>query len=104
MRFSMLMGAAVIDLSRSWTERTEALRADAAGRRIVPILARFPVLSVGIVAEQLGVTSPAARGGLEALADIGILEDRGTIAAGRGRPRRWWSAPELLELVRSWAI
>lgn len=87
-----------------WGHRVAGLRADSAARQIVPSLARYPVLSAEIAAEQLGVTLPAARSGLRALVELGVLEDLGTVAAGPGRPRRWWSAPELLDLVGTWAI
>lgn len=86
-------------LTADWEQRTSGLRADAAGRRILAVLARFPVLSAEIVAEQIRVSLPAARNGLGALVELGILEDLGTLASGPGRPRRWWSAPELLDLV-----
>lgn len=91
-------------LVRDWEKRVSGLRADSAGRRIVPLLARFPVLSADLVSEHLRVTLPAARSGLRALVEQGVMEDRGTVASGRGRPRRWWAAPELLDLVQAWAI
>ncbi|CAN5605744.1 Fic family protein [soil metagenome] len=84
----------------NWHGRTEGFRSDAASRRLLPILARFPLLSAEIAAEQLGVTLPAARNGLDALVETGIVIDHGTVASGPGRPRRWWSAPELLDLLR----
>ena len=40
---------------------------------------------------------------LDALVDAGILQDNGTASDGPGRPRRWWSAPELLDLVSAWS-
>lgn len=88
----------------SWQERTETLRADAAGRRLVAILGEHPVLSVDKVTEALDVSGPAARNGLGALTELGILEDLGTIPSGPGRPRRWWAARELLDLAASWAL
>lgn len=91
-------------LVRSWQERTETLRVDAAGRRLVNILGDHPVLSVETVTEALGVSGPAARNGLGALAELGILEDLGTIPSGPGRPRRWWAARELLDLAARWAL
>lgn len=91
-------------LVRSWEERTETLRADAAGRRLVNILGEHPVLSVDMAAEALDVSGPAARNGLGALADLEILEDLGTIPSGPGRPRRWWAARELLDVAASWAL
>lgn len=80
------------------------MRADAAGRRLVNILGERPVLSVETATEALDVSGPAARNGLGALAELGILEDLGTIPSGPGRPRRWWAARELLDLAVGWAL
>lgn len=80
------------------------MRVDAAGRRLVNVLCDHPVLSVQTVIEALGVSGPAARNGLGALAELGILEDLGTIPSGPGRPRRWWAARELLDFAASWAL
>lgn len=91
-------------LVADWEHRTAGLRNDASARRILPVLARFPVLSAEIAAEQLGVSLPAARNALRALVELDILDDLGAVASGPGRPRRWWSAPELLELVARWTI
>lgn len=90
------------DLLAAWEDRTAGLRSDSAGRRLVPILARFPVISAEMAASELAVSLPAARNGLKSLADIGILGDLGEIPSGRGRPRRWWAASELLDLVSAW--
>lgn len=85
-----------------WEYVTASLRADAAARRMLPLLARHPVVCAERVATELGVSTAAARNGLVTLVEAGILEDLGTVAEGPGRPRRWWSAPELLELVTRW--
>ncbi len=103
-RASIEWAARLDALVEDWERRTSGLRADAAARRVLQILARFPVLSAEIAAEQLDVSLPAARNGLSALAGLGVLDDLGTVTPGPGRPRRWWSAPELLDLVTTWTI
>ena len=92
------------ELAKSWERRTSDLRSDAAGRRIVAMLADHPVLSVETVAAALGVSAPAARNGLQSLQALEILEDLGPIPAGPGRPRRWWAARQLLDLAQSWTL
>lgn len=97
--------AALLDaLVYTWQERTETLRVDAAGRRLVNVLGEHPVLSVETVTGALDVSRPAARNGLGALTELGILEDLGPIPSGPGRPRRWWAARELLDLTATWAL
>ena len=91
-------------LVEAWEQRVNGLRAGSAARRLLPVLARFPVVSAEVASEQLSVSLPAARNGLESLADRGVLRDLGTAALGGRRPRRWWSAPELLELVQRWTV
>lgn len=90
-------------LSR-WRSLTASLRADAAGHGVIDMLGEHPVLNVDVVAGALGVSRPAARNGLQTLCDLGILDDLGPIAVGPGRPRRWWSATELLDLAARWAL
>ena len=87
-----------------WERRVDGLRAGSAARRLLPVLARFPVLSAEVAAEQLGVSLPAARNGLDSLVDRGVVRDLGSARAGGRRPRRWWSAPELLDLVQRWTV
>lgn len=91
-------------LAQDWERRVRGIRAGSAARRLLPVLARFPVLSAEVASEQLGVSLPAARNGLDSLVDHGVVRDLGTAGFGGRRPRRWWSAPELLELVQRWAV
>lgn len=86
-----------------WEHRTEGLRSDATARRILPLLAGSPVVHAGTVADHLDVSAQAARTGLDALVKAGVLRDMGTVSDGPGRPRRWWAAPELLDLVAAWS-
>jgi Fic family protein len=91
---------AVADLVASWPARLTGIRSDAAAHRLVEHVATHPALDVATAAGLLGVSAPAARGALEALAERGVL--RPAIVPGdgaSGRPRRWWVAGELLDLL-----
>jgi Fic family protein len=89
----------VLRLEATWAEATSGLRADSAARRLLPLLPGHPVLSAETVRELLGVSGPAARAALDALADAGVVHEIERIARGAGRPRRWWVADDLLALV-----
>lgn len=89
----------VTDLQDRWRARLAGLRADAAAPRVLEVLPQHPVLTATTVAAALGVSERAARSALEALASHGIVEPYEPAHRGRGRPRRWWVARELLDLV-----
>jgi Fic family protein len=100
---------ATIDLVRGvdellgrWTDRLVGVRVDSAARRVLPLLPEFPVLSSDIVAGALDISERSGRTALSVLAEHGIV-----IPFGRrshpGRPRRWWVATELVDLVTSWS-
>ena len=75
---------------------------DSAARRVLPLLPEFPVVSSDIVAGALDISERSGRTALGVLAEHGIV-----IPLGRrshpGRPRRWWVAHELVDLVTSWS-
>jgi len=92
--------SAVADLVASWPARLGGIRSDAAAHRLVAQIATHPALDVATAAGLLEVSAPAARTALDALAERGVL--RPAIlpgAGGPGRPRRWWVAGELLDLL-----
>lgn len=89
------------ELNERWTDKTSRLRSDSAARRVIPLLPGRPLLNAESVADELGITMAAARNGLIALSEMNIVEDLGSIAAGPGRPRRWWAATDLLDIVGS---
>jgi Fic family protein len=92
--------AAVSGLVASWPARLHGIRSDAAAHRLVELVATHPALDVATAARVLGVSAPAARTALEALADRGVLREAAIPGGGRtGRPRRWWVAGELLDLL-----
>lgn len=92
--------AAVGELVASWPVRLERLRSDAAARRLVDQVLTHPALDVDTAARLLDVSRPTARSALEALAEHGVLRPADLPATGEpGRPRRWWVAGELLDLL-----
>jgi len=91
--------AAVTQLAASWPGRLEGVRS-AAAHRLVGHVLTHPSLDVATAAELLGVSSPAARTALETLAERGVLRPAEVPGGGGpGRPRRWWVAGELLDLL-----
>ncbi len=90
-------------LLADWRGRVGNLRSDAAARAVLELLPAHPVLSAGLVVERVGVSDTAARVALEALVARGVLEPYAAAASGPGRPRRWWVAGELVDLVGGWA-
>jgi Fic family protein len=92
--------AAVSELVASWPARLENLRSDAAARRLVDQVLTHPALDVDTAVSLLDVSRPTARTALEALAERGVLRPADLPATGEpGRPRTWWVAGELLELL-----
>lgn len=92
--------AAVAELVAGWPGRLEGIRSDAAAHRLVEHVVTHPALDAQTTAELLGVTLPAARTALDALADRGVLRVTDLPGGGApGRPRRWWVAGELLDLL-----
>ncbi|MGH3442803.1 MAG: Fic family protein [Nitriliruptorales bacterium] len=90
---------ALDELHERWAKATAHLRADSAARRLLPLLPARPVVSAPHVAELLPVSRPAALAALESLAAAGVLVEVEPATVGTGRPRRWWVAEELLDLL-----
>jgi len=92
--------ATVRALVDSWPARLDGVRADAAARRLIDHVVTHPALDVATVAELLDVSAPTATTALETLADRGVLRPTEVPRTGApGRPRRWWVAGELLDLL-----
>jgi Fic family protein len=94
-------------LLEAWRVRLEGVRADAAARRVLEVLAERPVLSAAVVAERMGVSVRAGQAALAVLAEHGIVQryrpdDSG--AGGPGRPTQYWVASELIALVAGWTV
>lgn len=101
--------AAAQELRRAWDDRlrspregTRRLRSNAAAWRALDLVPRHLVLTGPLVARELGVPLKSANAALHDLVDAGVLVDHGSLpAAGRGRPRRLYTSPELLSLTGS---
>ena len=92
--------SAILDLAASWSDRLSGVRADAAAHKILPHLTTHPALDVASAAGLADVTEQAARTALNDRTARGILcETTPTNHPRPGRPRRWWVAGELLDLI-----
>ena len=91
--------ATVAAVADSWPARLVGVRSDAAAHALVEQVLRHPARDVANVVDLLGVSAPTARGALETLADHGILRAADVPNHGPGRPRSWWVAGELLDLL-----
>lgn len=91
------------DVTKGWSSRTASLRADSSARAALPVLLAHPVLTANVLAGELGVSSRAARSALASLTDLGVVEPYEPKRAPRqARPEHWWSAHELVAIVRAW--
>jgi hypothetical protein len=89
----------VAALADSWPARLVGVRSDAAAHRLVRQVLTHPALDVATAVDLLGVSAPTARAALETLADHGILRVADVPHRAPGRPRSWWVAGELLDLL-----
>lgn len=86
-----------------WTGLVSDLRTDAAAHRLLELLPRHLVVTAPMVADLLGVSPPAARGAIEALAGRGVLQPLELPPVRPGRPARWWMAGDLVSAVARWS-
>ena len=91
------------DQRRRWEEQLAGVRSDAAARRLLDVLPRHPVVTAPMVAELLGVSGPAARAAIDAVAARDILQPFALRPTRPGRPPQWWMAGELLSALSRWA-
>jgi Fic family protein len=92
--------AAVGELVATWPARLADMRSDAAARRLVDHVIMHPAFDVETAADLLDVSRPTARTALESLAERGVLRRADVPSTGQlGRPRNWWVAGELLDLL-----
>ena len=78
------------------------VRDDAVAHRVIDLLAEQPVVSAATIADHLGVSVRSGQSALVTLAGHGIVERYRPEATGPGRPRQYFMASELLELVSGW--
>lgn len=93
----------IAELQASWDERLVGVRADAVARRILEILPAHPVLTAASASEQTGVSERACRDALALLAVREVLTPFTPSRLPVGRPRSWWVADDVVELVGAWA-
>ncbi len=84
-----------------WEAALVGVRSDAAARSVVSMLTAQPVLSADHVMARLGVSRRTAITSLELLEERSILSPITIAGEGAGRPRRWWIADQLVDLVRT---
>lgn len=89
-------------LLEEWRARLAGVRADAAARGVIDILAEYPVVSATVVAVKLGISARAGQTALATLAERGILTRYHPDVTARGRPTQYWVAHELVALVAGW--
>jgi hypothetical protein len=87
-------------LIAGWQARVSDLRRDSAVHTILASLPSFPVITAATASAAIGVSDTAARLALETLEARGIVERIEVATTTAGRPRRWWIARELTELIR----
>jgi len=100
---SVVLGERIQALLADWDQRVGDLRADATARPLVRLLPEHPVINAAVAAKRLDTSERAARGALDALTERGIVAPIDVRAMGLGRPRSWWLARDLLDLVGDWA-
>ncbi len=89
-------------LIQTWQSRMADLREDATARKVVDILGEHPVVSSDLIATRLDVSERSGRVALGALAERGIVQPYEKQPIRSGRPRQFWVAGELIDLVAGW--
>lgn len=89
-------------LIQTWQSRMADLREDATARKVVDILGEHPVVSSDLIATRLDVSERSGRVALGALAERGIVQPYEQQPTQSGRPRQFWVAGELIDLVAGW--
>ncbi len=92
----MLVGA-LQDARACWETRV-TVRSDSSVYPLMTLLLRQPVITSGVAATELGVTSVAAQASIDRLVDAGVLQQ-----AGGGLRKRRWAAPDVLEALDAFA-
>lgn len=99
----LLLESRAQGLFDSWRSRLRGQRADATSHKVVDILGEHPVISSDLVAVRLEVSDRAARSALRSLAEHKIVAPYEQRTQHRGRPRSFWVATELVDLIVQWA-
>lgn len=80
-------------LPEVWQERGK-FRAESTAARALHLILGMPVITVKLLADELGVTLAAANQGIRRLEEAGVVRDR----SGRGRGRRY-AAEEVIGIL-----
>jgi predicted ArsR family transcriptional regulator len=67
------------------------------------MLPEYPVTSAATAAAALDVSDRSCRDALAVLAEVGIVQPFHPASRPAGRPRHWWVANELVDLVTAWS-
>src|ERR1039458_3849378 len=90
------------ELYGDWLVRLSKIREDAASRKVIELLGDYPGISSEVIAARLGISERASRSALNTLSELGILSQYEQALVRPGRPRHFWVASELIDLVSGW--
>lgn len=83
----------IVNIAAGWNHSIQA-RSDSSVHRAISLLLRQPVITVAIVARELGVSESAAVTSIAKLVEAGIL-----LQSTAGRRNRHWQATEVLDAL-----
>ncbi|WP_243696649.1 helix-turn-helix domain-containing protein [Labedella gwakjiensis] len=89
--------ADITRIAAGW-DRAVRARRDSSVHRLMDLLLRQPVVTIKLIARELGISEPAADGSVTKLVDAGILTQ-----ATAGRRNRHWQADEVLAALDGFA-
>lgn len=88
-------------LQTEWKGELSDVRSDSAAHSIAAMLTAQPILTSENAVDELGISRRAAINALELLEARSILEPISMDTGQVGRPRRWWIAQSLVDVVGS---
>ncbi|WP_050993013.1 Fic family protein [Salinibacterium sp. PAMC 21357] len=91
--YGRLLERQIVDIAALWDHAIQA-RSDSSVHRVKNLLLRQPVITVAIVARELGVSESAADTSIAKLVEAGIL-----LQSTTGRRNRHWQATEVLNAL-----
>lgn len=97
--YSLLLNAALAELTKSWSGKVGDIRRSAIDHEIVSTLIAEPILDAQTVAKRFDMSAVAARDALLRLETRGVLVERPLRKGRRGRPARVFEAAELFDLL-----
>lgn len=98
------LARSIAELEQRWLDALSQVRAHANARWLLPRLPEELVFSNQTASAALGTSARSGRNALSVFVSRGLVQPFGPALAPRvGRPRQWWVAHELVELVETWA-